>query len=1086
MKNLLKKSLILALGCMMASTNFALADTHASNGDYFYELSTATSANNIYTFTSNGLKAKSYDNIYVGVPSAQSAGTIGFKCTGNQTSRFIYIYRNAGTTKSEGIQMSSSYKTTNFTSSDIIIVNSKPYLRFSTTDDFKINNVQLTITGGTSTNIAVDGVSLDKTELKLEVGKSEQLTATVDPRGATNTKVTWTSSDTKVATVDENGNVTAVGVGIATITVTTDDGGFTATCKVEVTASTTPIVHVEGIAFAKSHTEITLYVNDTQQLQYSITPSDATNQAVTWSAADQTVVSVSNTGLVTALKKGDTKVTVTTVDGDKTAESIIHVKEKEVPVPSTDLTLHETEVYEDPKGYNTPLVEFNKRDYEVYYLGKGKVNGSSVAAASTGLGSDGKISSNYITEIKNSKTVAIDGWFAANPGSMDESTSTTQYNQFKGYGGDWKMSNNQTIEFSIKGYDMFSILAKDNNSTESKNQHFEVYIDNVLQKKNLSTSIGVRDYSISPTEHVIKIIALGGSNNYIYAFSLRLAYVPKVKHLSGNDSTQVVMQTQNLSQITYYLKNKVSDAEFSWEGAAATGISMQKATNDTLYVAGTANCKNGTYKYTISAKDEGGNVVSSIQGKFTVSSRVSFQRQIDTVKTVYEKSAIEPVKFIYYSIDKNDLSFQWTGATPAGLSFSVDEATHTITLSGTPTTVGTFPYIVSLKDANTLNGKVIVESNSPVIVPGASKTMLYLYKADKTSAVFTDMTRQYNYFARPAGGGGQTAADYSAYDFIVISEDADANNEEVINIINNVKKPVLNMKNFTYTRSRLGWGYPDNGSVNNTKITVLQSAHPIFKGLNAKDGSEINVLSSITDRGLMPVEVEYQGTYALASALKQGAQYDEDGEPETFIHEVPQSLRGAKYILFPLSQKSAGNLTSDGKKLLQNVIDYLLSNEEPQVTLPELRITSFSINGAQAQIDEAAQEIRLEMPKGTDLTALQPQITLADNKTKVTPESGATVNFSDNYFGVTFTVSDFINRKVYTAYITTATGLDETAIQGVWFDGRILRNPEGKWLYIYNVSGTLLTTTNSEFSFEALPHSIYIIRSETGTMKVFK
>ena len=85
--------------------------------------------------------------------------------------------------------------------------------------------------------VPVTGVSLNKTELTLTEGNSETLTATVEPANATNKNVTWSSSAESVATV-EDGKVTAVGAGEATITVTTEDGSFTDTCEVTVTAKT--------------------------------------------------------------------------------------------------------------------------------------------------------------------------------------------------------------------------------------------------------------------------------------------------------------------------------------------------------------------------------------------------------------------------------------------------------------------------------------------------------------------------------------------------------------------------------------------------------------------------------------------------------------------------------------------------------------------------------------------------------------------------------------------------------------------------------------------------------------------------------
>ena len=92
--------------------------------------------------------------------------------------------------------------------------------------------------GGENPNVPVTGVTLDKTTLELTEGQEEQLTATVDPKTATTRTVKWTSNSEQV-TVDENGkvkalNYTAGSTGKATITVTTDDGAYTATCEVTV------------------------------------------------------------------------------------------------------------------------------------------------------------------------------------------------------------------------------------------------------------------------------------------------------------------------------------------------------------------------------------------------------------------------------------------------------------------------------------------------------------------------------------------------------------------------------------------------------------------------------------------------------------------------------------------------------------------------------------------------------------------------------------------------------------------------------------------------------------------------------------
>lgn len=103
-----------------------------------------------------------------------------------------------------------------------------------------------------STNVPVTGVTLNQTALSLGVGSSSTLTATVAPDNATNKAVTWTTDNAEVATVAD-GVVTAVAEGTATITATTVDGGFTASCAVTVTAAAT----AEGYTVSMKDSSVT-------------------------------------------------------------------------------------------------------------------------------------------------------------------------------------------------------------------------------------------------------------------------------------------------------------------------------------------------------------------------------------------------------------------------------------------------------------------------------------------------------------------------------------------------------------------------------------------------------------------------------------------------------------------------------------------------------------------------------------------------------------------------------------------------------------------------------------------------------------
>ena len=180
--------------------------------------------------------------------------------------------------------------------------------------------------------VNVTEVTLDKTELTLTEGETETLTATVKPDNADNRKVTWSSDKTEIATVDGAGKVTAVKPGEAVVTVTTEDGGKTATCKVTVKAKVIGVTEV-----TLDRTELTLTEGETETLTATVRPDNADNRKVTWSSDKTEVATVDGAGKVTAVKAGEAVVTVTTEDGGKTATCKVTVKAKAVPVTGVEV-----------------------------------------------------------------------------------------------------------------------------------------------------------------------------------------------------------------------------------------------------------------------------------------------------------------------------------------------------------------------------------------------------------------------------------------------------------------------------------------------------------------------------------------------------------------------------------------------------------------------------------------------------------------------------------------------------------------------------------------------------------------------------
>ena len=182
--------------------------------------------------------------------------------------------------------------------------------------------------GNTEITVPVSSVSLNRTYITLEVGDTLSLSATISPSNATDKSVTWSSSNTSVATVS-NGTVTAKSAGTTTITVKTSNNKIDS-CYVTVNPKT---IAVNSVTLNK--TGATLEVGDTLSLTATIYPSNATNKSVTWSSSNTSVATVSN-GLVTAKSSGSATITVRT-NNNKTATCSITVNNPVVAVSSISL-----------------------------------------------------------------------------------------------------------------------------------------------------------------------------------------------------------------------------------------------------------------------------------------------------------------------------------------------------------------------------------------------------------------------------------------------------------------------------------------------------------------------------------------------------------------------------------------------------------------------------------------------------------------------------------------------------------------------------------------------------------------------------
>ena len=763
-------------------------------------------------------------------------------------------------------------------------------------------------------------------------------------------------------------------------------------------------------------------------------------------------------------------------------------------VLADELTVHVPEVYEAKEvagGYNGTLRVVNNREYEVYYTGKTSDSNASVCVTPNTQKQKG-ITDNTATSVK-----ALDGWFEGKMNGISncslaanaefEAGSTNAYH---------KMKDNEAYKFRVRGFDQFSFLGKDKKTDTStkqdkpaNNQLFEVYIDGTLQEAQTNTSsITLRRYNLdASSEHTIEVRAINSGNSEFYGFSLRVADLPRTKHIKGNDSSQVVLQTASPKPIYYYTKyNSKGETKLVWEGAEATGITLEKgnhdAVGDTLVLGGEANCPIGTYRYRVVSLYNG-TETSSVNGRFTVKSELKFISG-DTILDAYQNDEIDEIKFRYYALSADDVKLAWEGNAPTGISASGKNGIYII--SGAPQETGTFKYTVSVTGGNSINGTMTISEldmgNDPI---------LYLHKNNHSydndgiyAYLKTAAGGNRNFIARKAKDGLRPADQYAKYKWILISEDVDADNPEVLAIARGeAKLPVLNMKSFTYSPDRLGWGEPDNGTLdtvthNGCNILIQRADHPVFTSLGWEQNKSYKVLDKVEKKGLMPIRINHcDGSVALAASYTRNIDdYYKDGQLQTILHEIPAAKhKGHKYICFPLAQTSSKHLSADGKKLVNALVTYLLDNSA-SVELPELRITSFTVNGIAATIGEDTIRIRLDK-RVIQPADIKPEVTVASPYTHVEPLRGDKFDFSYCAFEpVVYVVTDYINRRTYDVVVEFygTEGIEEVyAI--------------GEWVNIYDIHGRLLTSTNENVYTMQLPHGMYMVVTENGkTLKIMK
>ena len=293
--------------------------------------------------------------------------------------------------------------------------------------------------------INVEAVQISSPSLSVMVGETVPLTATVYPDNATDKSVKWTSSNTQVAEVDQDGRVTGKAIGTAIVIVTTNDGYFVARCEVTVFV---PFVPVTGISLDKS--EMELIKGSTVNLVATVMPENASQKTVGWSSSATNVATVDDSGKVTAVGSGTSIITASSGDYSATCkvtvsnpvESVALDKTSAVMMVGDELDLIATIT---PADADNPAVSWSCDNPSVVSVDNGKVKALKLGSATvTVVSEDGGKSASCRIDV-----VTIEDQIRTAFTGLSGSLSYV--------GSYWQISSGTQLKVSISNYSSKSI-----------------------------------------------------------------------------------------------------------------------------------------------------------------------------------------------------------------------------------------------------------------------------------------------------------------------------------------------------------------------------------------------------------------------------------------------------------------------------------------------------------------------------------------------------------------------------------------------------------------------------------------------------
>lgn len=577
-------------------------------------------------------------------------------------------------------------------------------------------------------------LSLNYAKLVFDKGRTVRFYATAYPEGVKVGTITWKSSNEKVATVDSEGNVTAVGGGEAVITATAD--GLTASCLATVN------VPITGISLDKTSINLVNGTNNSETIKATISPDDyypKDNDTITWKSSNEKVATV-NDGVVTLVGSGDATITAI-VDG-KSAEAKVNVNvpiksltidksEQNISIiPNQEVTLHPTINPTSPVPTAGTTITWTSSDNSVATVENGVVKGVNAGNAVITGSLGGKSFTSNVKVLK-----AIDGLAISEQDTLEITKGENKQLKVTASNSDaeealsvkWSSSNEKVATVDQKG-NVKAVAAGDATITASLTRNA-----NIKAERKIKVVIPIKGVNIDNV------------NNNQIDVEINKTFTPDItldpkdttdKDVTWSSSDESVVNVNKTTGVVTALKN----GKATITGTYARGVTVSYTvnvivpiTNITLDKTGTVNLNRGdkivvtptitpnnttedkkvTYKSSnenVAVIDANGNITAVGKGEATITAKVGK----NNVTASFNVKVKAPIKSIKIKGDNLSVNRKSSIKLDAIIDPEDTDDNRTITWTSSDTSVATVDNngnVKGLKEgtvkitASVLNGK---------------------------------------------------------------------------------------------------------------------------------------------------------------------------------------------------------------------------------------------------------------------------------------------------------------------------------------------------------------------------------------------